>query len=216
MSEQRTNRRLAAILAADVVGYSKMMAADEAGTLAALQSHREVLFDPTVERHQGRVVKLMGDGTLVEFSSVVDAVKCALEIQIRAAEQESADSAITLRIGVNLGDVIIECRELTKTFHDGHRELQVLQGIDLSVRAGEVLAISGPSGVGKSTLLHILGTLDRPTDGAVLFRGEPLNTLSRAKVNKVRNEDIGFVFQFYHLLGEFLQKLKKQFDFLFL
>jgi adenylate cyclase len=108
MSEERINRRLAAILAADVVGYSKMMAADEAGTLSALRSHREVLFNPAVERHRGRVVKLMGDGTLVEFSSVVDAVKCALEIQLRAAEQQSVDSAITLRIGVNLGDVIID------------------------------------------------------------------------------------------------------------
>ena len=108
MSEERTNRRLAAVLAADVVGYSKMMAADEAGTLAALRSHREILFDPAVERHHGRIVKLMGDGTLVEFSSVVDAVKCALDIQLRAAEQQSGDSAITLRIGVNLGDVIID------------------------------------------------------------------------------------------------------------
>ncbi|HUV32146.1 MAG TPA: adenylate/guanylate cyclase domain-containing protein, partial [Devosiaceae bacterium] len=108
MPEERTNRRLAAILAADVVGYSKMMAADEAGTLAALRAHRESLFNPAVERHHGRIVKLMGDGTLVEFSSVVDAVKCALDIQLKAAEAAASDTAITLRIGVNLGDVIID------------------------------------------------------------------------------------------------------------
>jgi adenylate cyclase len=102
MSEIQTNRRLAAILAADVVGYSKLMADDETGTLTALTRHRETQFNPAVARHRGRIVKLMGDGTLVEFSSVVDAVNCAAEIQ------QSADSAITLRIGINLGDVIIQ------------------------------------------------------------------------------------------------------------
>jgi class 3 adenylate cyclase len=74
-------RRLAAILAADVVGYSKLMAEDEAGTLVALKAHRKELFDPEIEKRGGRVVKLMGDGALVEFASVVDAVECALAIQ---------------------------------------------------------------------------------------------------------------------------------------
>jgi len=78
---EQSDRRLAAILAADVVGYSRMMGADEAGTLAALKRHRETVFNPAVAAHHGRVVKLIGDGTLVEFSSVVDAVKCALAIQ---------------------------------------------------------------------------------------------------------------------------------------
>ena len=87
MAEDQTNRRLAAILAADVVGYSRMMGADEAGTLTNLKRHREMIFDPAVAAHKGRVVKLIGDGTLVEFGSVVDAVKCALAIQraIKAA-----------------------------------------------------------------------------------------------------------------------------------
>jgi adenylate cyclase len=102
MDEARTNRRLAAILAADVVGYSRMMAADEAGTLGALKRHRDIVFDPAVSRYGGRVVKLIGDGTLVEFASVVDAVNCALAVQ------RAGDSVITLRIGVNLGDVIID------------------------------------------------------------------------------------------------------------
>ncbi len=107
MGGDHTNRRLAAILAADVVGYSRMMGADEAGTLSALKRHRETVFDPTVSEHKGRVVKLIGDGTLVEFGSVVDAVNCALAIQ-RAVNSQAKGSGIVLRIGVNLGDVIIE------------------------------------------------------------------------------------------------------------
>ncbi len=98
---------------------------------------------------------------------------------------------------------VIECRGLTKSYWDGNRELKILRGIDVSVRDGEVLAISGPSGVGKSTLLHIMGTLDRPTKGDVFFRGNSLAKMSRAAVNRIRNEQIGFVFQFYHLLGDF-------------
>ncbi|HZP20309.1 MAG TPA: adenylate/guanylate cyclase domain-containing protein [Bauldia sp.] len=107
MAEDAANRRLAAILAADVVGYSRMMGADEAGTLAALKHHREAVFDPAVAQHHGRIVKLIGDGTLVEFNSVVDAVRCALDIQ-RRAKAGAASAPITLRIGINLGDVIIE------------------------------------------------------------------------------------------------------------
>ncbi len=111
MPEPRINRKLAAILAADVVGYSRMMGADEAGTLAALKRHRETLFDPTVAAHNGRIVKLIGDGTIVEFASVVDAVNCALSVQ-RADGSPPAESTpqphIVLRIGINLGDVIME------------------------------------------------------------------------------------------------------------
>src|SRR6478609_440009 len=111
MAEAHTNRRLAAILAADVVGYSRMMAADEAGTLAALKRHREALFDPLVAAHHGRIVKLIGDGALVEFGSVVDAVRCALAIQSAAHDGGSANT-IVQRIGINLGDVIIEGDDL--------------------------------------------------------------------------------------------------------
>lgn len=111
MAEERINRKLAAILAADVVGYSRLMGADEAGTLSALKRHREVVFDPAVAAHNGRIVKLIGDGTIVEFGSVIDAVNCALAVQRSAAlppEPDSAPSPIVLRIGINLGDVIIE------------------------------------------------------------------------------------------------------------
>ena len=81
MAEERIVRRLAAILAADVVGYSRMMSEDEAGTLATLQAHQSELIAPALERHQGRIVKLMGDGMLAQFSSAVEAVACAAEIQ---------------------------------------------------------------------------------------------------------------------------------------
>src|SRR5271156_904787 len=81
MTDERVNRKLAAILAADVVGYSRLMGADEAGTLAALKHHRQSIFDPAVAAHNGRIVKLIGDGTIVEFGSVVDAVNCALSVQ---------------------------------------------------------------------------------------------------------------------------------------
>jgi adenylate cyclase len=108
MVEPRTNRRLAAILAADVVGYSRMMARDEAGTLAAMKRHRDAVFDPAVAQHNGRIVKLMGDGTLVEFGSVVDAVNCALAIQRTIATETAAGPPIVLRIGVNLGDIVVD------------------------------------------------------------------------------------------------------------
>lgn len=98
---------------------------------------------------------------------------------------------------------ILECRKIVKTFHDGSRELKVLRGIDLAIHEGEILAISGASGAGKSTLLHILGTLDKPTSGELLIRGDELADLGRRTINRIRNEEIGFVFQFYHLLPEF-------------
>src|SRR5207302_11315315 len=111
MAEKRINRRLAAVLAADVVGYSRLMGADEVGTLAALKRHREIAFDPAVASHNGRVVKLIGDGTLAEFGSVVDAVSCALAVQrsgVPAPDERTSRPAIVLRIGINLGDVIID------------------------------------------------------------------------------------------------------------
>ncbi len=98
---------------------------------------------------------------------------------------------------------VLECRGIVKTYSDGARELRILRGIDLDVCEGEIMAITGPSGVGKSTLLHIVGTLDRPTSGEILFRGKTLTKLGRRAVNQIRNKEIGFVFQFYHLLPEF-------------
>jgi adenylate cyclase len=111
MAEERVNRKLAAILAADVVGYSRLMGADEAGTLTALKHHRQAVFDPAVAAHNGRIVKLIGDGTIVEFGSVVDAVNCALSVQRSGdltPDETPPQPKIILRIGINLGDVIIE------------------------------------------------------------------------------------------------------------
>lgn len=98
-------RRLAAILAADVVGYSKLMEQDETGTLSSLKSHRVEIFDPIVAKHRGRIFKLIGDGALVEFSSAVDAIECAIEIQRQLLQD---DGGLVLRVGVNLGDVILD------------------------------------------------------------------------------------------------------------
>ena len=111
MAEERLQRRLAAILSADVVGYSRLMGADETGTLARLNSMRRELIDPAIAAHSGRIVKVMGDGALVEFASAVDAVTCAVAIQrqLREREADGLDTdLIRFRIGINVGDVIIE------------------------------------------------------------------------------------------------------------
>src|SRR6202163_1230080 len=115
MAEARTERRLAAILATDVVGYSRVMGRDEEGTLAALKSLRESLIDPKVAEHRGRIVKTTGDGALVEFASAVDAVRCAMEIQRAMAERNAAiaeDQRVEFRIGINVGDIIIEADDI--------------------------------------------------------------------------------------------------------
>jgi adenylate cyclase len=108
-------RRLAAILAADVAGYSRLMGGDEEGTLERLKALRHELLDPKIAEHKGRIVKTTGDGLLVEFASVVDAVRCAVAVQQAMAERNTdvaADSRIELRIGINLGDVIVEPDDL--------------------------------------------------------------------------------------------------------
>src|ERR1700755_3274572 len=105
-----STRRLAAILAADVAGYSRLMGADEEGTLNRLKAHRRELVDPKIREHHGRIVKTTGDGMLGEFSSVVDAVRCAVEIQRAMVDRNAVpeDKRITFRMGINLGDVIAD------------------------------------------------------------------------------------------------------------
>src|SRR5215831_8906168 len=115
MAEERTQRRLATILAADVVGYSRLMGADEVGTLAALKARRSEVLEPLVVQHQGRVFKVAGDGVLVEFTSAVNAVQCAVDLQhgmAAANDGQPEERHIVLRIGVNLGDVMVEGRDL--------------------------------------------------------------------------------------------------------
>jgi adenylate cyclase len=119
MNSDRAERQLAAILAADVAGYSRLMGADEEGTLAALKAIRRELGDPKIKEHRGRIVKTTGDGLLVEFASVVDAVRCAVDVQRALAERNAdvpADKRIEFRIGVNLGDIIIDEHDI---FGDG-------------------------------------------------------------------------------------------------
>jgi TolB-like protein/tetratricopeptide (TPR) repeat protein len=115
MAEERTQRRLAAILAADVVDYSRLMEADETGTLATLKSRRKEVLEPLIARHQGRIFKVTGDGVLVDFASAVNAVQCAVELQEKfgAANADISEARhIVLRIGINLGDVMVEGTDL--------------------------------------------------------------------------------------------------------
>ena len=135
-------RRLAAILAADVAGYSRLMGADEEGTLERLKALRRELVDPKIAEHKGRIVKTTGDGMLVEFASVVDAVRCAVEVQQAMPERNmgvAADSRIELRIGINLGDVIVEGDDL---YGDG---------VNIAAR---IEALADPGGVFVSNTVH--------------------------------------------------------------
>ncbi|AZN96114.1 adenylate/guanylate cyclase domain-containing protein [Mesorhizobium sp. M9A.F.Ca.ET.002.03.1.2] len=115
MTEERIQRRLAAVIAADVVGYSRLMETDEAGTLAALKSRRKQVLQPLVARHDGRIFKVTGDGVMVEFTSAVNALQCAIDVQHAMAAANAAlpeKLHIVLRIGVNLGDVMVEGSDL--------------------------------------------------------------------------------------------------------
>jgi len=113
LAGDRVERRLAAVMAADVAGYSRLMGADEVGTLAALKALRREIVDPAITEYRGRIVKTTGDGMLVEFASAVDAVSCAMTVQGKIAEREGA---ILFRIGINIGDIIIDVDDI---FGDG-------------------------------------------------------------------------------------------------
>jgi len=142
MTEKRAQRRLAAILAADVVGFSRLMERDEAGTLAALKFRRQSVLSPMVAQYNGRVVKLMGDGVLVEFSSAVDAVQCAVELQkgFSAANQDiPEDLHVILRIGINLGDIIVDGSDILG------------DGVNIAAR---LEALSEPGGIAIAGIVH--------------------------------------------------------------
>jgi adenylate cyclase len=129
MSEGRVERRLAAILAADVAGYSRLMGTDEAGTLARLRTHRRELIDPKIAEHKGRIVKTTGDGMLVEFPSVVEAVACAVAVQRSMAERNAAiseDQRIEFRVGIHQGGIIVEDGDI---FGDGVNLAARLEGL---------------------------------------------------------------------------------------
>jgi adenylate cyclase len=129
LTSERVERRLAAVLAADVAGYSRLMGTDEEGTLARLKVIRKSLVDPTIASHRGRIVKTTGDGMLVEFASAVDAVRSAVEVQRGMAERNVTvppGQSIELRIGIHVGDIIIDDNDI---FGDGVNIAARLEGI---------------------------------------------------------------------------------------
>src|SRR6202789_369197 len=129
LPDERVKRRLAAVLAADVAGYSRLMGRDEERTLAELKSLRKMFVDPMIATHRGRIVKTTGDGMLVEFASVVDAARCAVAIQQEVAKQDvgkSPELRIQFRIGIHVGDIIIDDNDI---FGDGVNIASRLEGI---------------------------------------------------------------------------------------
>ena len=142
MPEDRVDRRLAAIWAGDIAGYSRLMGVDEEGTLRQLKAHRKELVDPKITEHRGRIVKTTGDGVLVEFFSVVDAVRCAVDIQRGMGERNAAvpaDKRIEFRIGINVGDIIIDGDDI---FGDGVNVAARLQ------------TLAEPGGIMVSSIVH--------------------------------------------------------------
>src|SRR5271165_3763013 len=129
LARERVERRLAAILAADIAGYSRLIGADEEGTLARLRAHRRELIDLKIAEHRGRLVKTTGDGLLVEFASIVDALRCATEVQAAMTERNAAvpaDSRIEFRVGINVGDIVVEDGDI---FGDGVNVAARLEGL---------------------------------------------------------------------------------------
>jgi adenylate cyclase len=129
VASERVERRLTAILAADIAGYSRLMGADEEGTLTQMKTHRRALLDPKIEEHRGRIVKTTGDGLLAEFASVVDAMRCAVDVQrgmIARNAEIANDKRIEFRIGVNVGDIIIDGGDI---FGDGVNVAARLEGL---------------------------------------------------------------------------------------
>src|SRR5580700_4851513 len=154
MTSDRVERRLTAVLAADVAGYSRLMGADEEGTLAQLKAHRRELIDPKIAEHRGRIVKTTGDGMLAEFASVVDAMRCAAEIQRAMIDRDGRmpdERRIRFRIGINLGDVIAEGDDI---FGDG---------VNVAARL-EALAEPGGICVSGTVHDHIRDRLPYPLD----------------------------------------------------
>ena len=142
MAEDRVDRRLAAIFAGDIAGYSRLMGVDEEGTLRQLKAHRKELVDPKITEHRGRIVKTTGDGMLVEFVSVVDAVRCAVDIQSGMAERNAevpTDRRIEFRIGINVGDIISDENDI---YGDG---------VNVAAR---LEALADPGGIMVSSIVH--------------------------------------------------------------
>jgi adenylate cyclase len=160
MAAQRVSRRLAAVLAADVVGYSRLIGRDEVGTLAVIKARRKELLRPLLAKHEGRVFKFTGDGVLVEFASAVNAVDCAVALQqgmIEANASLPVEKRIELRIGINLGDVVVEGGDLFgDSVNIAARLQEVAQPNTICVTASVHDQVRGRSSSG-STISVIIG-----------------------------------------------------------
>src|SRR6266436_5290330 len=154
LATERVERRLAAILAADVAGYSRLMSMDEEGTHERLKAHFRQLIDPKIREHRGRVVKNTGDGFLAEFPSVVEAVRCAAEVQRGMADRNANipdHGRITFRIGINLGDVIAESDDI---YRDG---VNIAARLEALAEPGGMHLASGPRPDPRQALLPVRG-----------------------------------------------------------
>jgi len=170
-----TQRKLAAILAADVAGYSRLMGADEEGTLARLKALRAELIDPAIAAHHGRIVKTTGDGLLVEFASVVDAMRCAIAWQSAMANRtQPAEARIDFRIGVNLGDIIIDGDDI---FGDG---VNIAARLEARVEPGGIC-------ISRTVLTQTRGKLDFPVED--LGEQELKNIAQKVHVFRVRAQE---------------------------
>jgi TolB-like protein/class 3 adenylate cyclase len=173
------DRKLAAILAADVVGYSAQMERDERGTFARLKAHRTEIFEPEIQKHQGRIFKLMGDGLLAEFGSVVDAVECALAVQRELGQRNvelAANERIELRIGINLGDVIVEGLD------------RYGEGVNIAARL-EQLAVAGGICLSRTVVDHLGNKL--PISIEAMGKHQVKNIAKPVEVYRVRLEGTG-------------------------
>ena len=164
-------RRLAAILLTDMAGYSRRMGLDEEGTIARQKAHRNEVFDPTITEHGGRIVKTTGDGLLVEFKSAVDAVKCAVQVQLKLTDRDTSvpeERRIQYRIGINLGDIVIDGDDI---LGDGVNVAARLEGL------------AKPGGVCISGMIHdhLAGKIDIDFEdaGEQIVKNVPRPALSR-------------------------------------
>src|SRR3984957_20722479 len=192
MPEDQVDRRLAAIFAGDIAGYSRLMGADEERTLRQLKAHRKELVDPKITEHRGRIVKTTGDGILVEFVSVVDAVRCAVDIQRGMAERNAGvppDERIEFRIGINVGDIIFDGNDI---FGDGVNVAARVEnecepgGVCLSGSAFE--QVRGKTGITFDELgERLLKNIDRP----VRLYSARLGEGSAATIANLPSESLG-------------------------
>jgi class 3 adenylate cyclase len=163
MASKTVHRRLAAILAADVVGYSRLMNIDEVRTLQALKAHRRELIDPAIAARHGRIVKTTGDGALVEFASVVDAVGCAVVIQRGMLSRNvslAEDRRIVFRIGINVGDIIIDGDDI---FGDGGA------GLAARIAASHGVSVCGIDAAAELLAIGATTFIVKDPDGSLLF-----------------------------------------------